>query len=95
MIKQKSSADWDYLNNNFAISEDSSDINSKEEEILNDIKNNYNFLVNDFVLDVRISDFVSTGKMQKVIVEINWDSANKSEEVITVFRKKEGDSSGV
>jgi hypothetical protein len=32
--------------------------------------------------------------MQKVIVEISWDSANKSEEVITVIRNKEGDSSG-
>ncbi|TDS31731.1 prepilin-type N-terminal cleavage/methylation domain-containing protein [Halanaerobium congolense] len=93
-IKQESSTNWGYLNTNFNNNNDSSDNGSKEEELLDNIKNDSDFLVNDFVLDIRISDFGSSEKMQKVIVEISWDSANKSEEVITVIRNKEGDSSG-
>jgi prepilin-type N-terminal cleavage/methylation domain-containing protein len=94
LIKQESSEYWVETIENKDYSNDSSYSGSEEEAIWSNISDKYDLLAADFVLDVSLSDFGGSGEIQELTVEISWDSDNKSEEVITLIRNKEGGSSG-
>ncbi|PUU93331.1 prepilin-type N-terminal cleavage/methylation domain-containing protein [Halanaerobium sp.] len=96
MIKDKTTSNWDYLDEF-----DNTTVNdTKEMELFGDISSDYDFLA-DFSLDVQVKPFTFIESFTEVENEdigreieviISWESGGKSESVSTLIRNRTGDN---